>query len=299
MRTDAAGLPGDGMPPEPGDLFVLAATADLPVEWAILDRRPGELLAVPADNRSLAGSADVEVPAELSGGPLSLRCRFGVWLDAGLFEPDLRSGALTPNIVAEALHRFRRLESGGLEASPLAEEVDADPEYADWIREVPERARPLAAAARSVPWPAARPLRPSPGPRRTGWRRSSRSWPSGSRSGWPCCAARSASSRRRSSIFPPTRSCWERGAGELGPGDPSRGEPRPAPARGGCRDRSAGRPLRDRRRRGQGRMARPPSASDSGGRVPASRYRAAAFPTAFIASELSPMRVGLPSPRRP
>ncbi len=160
MRTDATGLPGDGMPPEPGDLFVLAATADLPVEWAILDRRPGtpgELLAVPADTRALAGSADVEVPAELSGGPLSLRCRFGVWLDAGLFDPELRSGALTPDIVAEALQHFRRLESGDLEASPLAEEVDADPEYADWMREVPERARTLAAAARAVSWPAARP----------------------------------------------------------------------------------------------------------------------------------------------
>jgi len=142
----------NGMPPQPGDLFVLAATADLPVEWAILDRRPGkaagELLAVPADTRALAGSADVEVPAELSGGPLSLRCRFGVWLDATLFEPELRSGALTPDIVAEALQRFRRLEAGDLEASPLAEEVDADPEYADWIQEVPERARTLAAAAR-------------------------------------------------------------------------------------------------------------------------------------------------------
>jgi hypothetical protein len=152
MRTDATGLPGD--------LFVLAATADLPVEWAILDRRGSELLAVPADTRTLAGSADVEVPAELSGGPLSLRCRFGVWLDAGLFEPELRSGELEPDIVAEALQRFRRLESGDLEASPLAEEVDTDPEYADWIREVPERARALAAAARPVVWPAA--ARPAP-----------------------------------------------------------------------------------------------------------------------------------------
>ena len=158
MPTDATGLPGGGMPPQPGDLFVLAATADLPVEWAVLDRRAGKVLAVPADTRPLAGSADVEVPAELSGGPLSLRCRFGVWLDAALFEPELRSGALTPDIVAEALQRFRWLESGDLEASPLAEEVDADPEYADWIREVPERARALAAAAR----PAA--ARPGPAP---------------------------------------------------------------------------------------------------------------------------------------
>ena len=158
MPTDTTGLPGYGMPPQPGDLFVLAATADLPVEWAILDRRAGKVLAVPADTRPLAGSADVEVPVELSGGPLSLRCRFGVWLDAALFEPKLRSGALTPDIVAEALQRFQRLESGDLEASPLAEEVDADPEYADWIREVPERARALAAVAR----PAA--ARPGPAP---------------------------------------------------------------------------------------------------------------------------------------
>lgn len=142
------------MPTEPGDLFVLAATADLPVEWAILDRRAGEFLAIPADTRPLAGGADVEVPAGLSGGPLSLRCRFGVWLDADIFDPALRSGRLTPDIVAEALQCFRRLEAGDLEASPLAEEVDADPEYADWIREVSERAQALAIAARPI---AARP----------------------------------------------------------------------------------------------------------------------------------------------
>lgn len=139
-----------GGPAEPGDLFVLRATADLPVEWAILDRRPGngELLAVPADASPFAGSADVEVPATASGGPICLRCRFGTWLDARLFEPGLRSGSLAPETVAEARQRVRRLESGTLEPSPLAEEIDADSEYRDWIREVPEQARPLALAAR-------------------------------------------------------------------------------------------------------------------------------------------------------
>ncbi len=139
-----------GGPPEPGDLFVLAATADLPVEWAILDGRPerGELLAVPADTNPLAGSGDVEVPATEPGGPLSLRCRFATWLDAGLFKPDLRSGSLAAETVAEARQRVRRLEHGPLETSPLAEEVDAESEYRDWIRDVPERARTLALAAR-------------------------------------------------------------------------------------------------------------------------------------------------------
>ncbi|HEY4592169.1 MAG TPA: hypothetical protein VIJ61_07155 [Thermoanaerobaculia bacterium] len=138
-----------GGPAEPGDLFVLRATADLPVEWAILDRRPGdELLAVPADASPFAGSADVEVPASAPGGPLCLRCRFGTWLDDRLFEPGLRSGSLAPETVAEARQQVRRLEAGTLEPSPLAEEVDADSEYRDWLREVPERARGLALEAR-------------------------------------------------------------------------------------------------------------------------------------------------------
>ena len=137
-------------PPEPGDLFVLAATAGLPVEWAVLDRRSGEVLAVPADAGPFAGGADVEVPAAAPGGPLSLRCRFGAWLDAGLFEARLRSGSLAPETVAAARRQVRLLESGNLEPSPLAEETDADSEYRDWVRDVPERARALALAARPV-----------------------------------------------------------------------------------------------------------------------------------------------------
>jgi hypothetical protein len=138
-----------GLPPGPGDLFVLPATAGLPVEWAILERGPeGKLLAVPADSGLPAGTADVEVPADSPGGPLNLRCRFGAWLEGALFEPGHRSGLLAPETVAEALRRVRRLESGELAGSPLGEEVDADPEYVDWIREVPERARELALAAR-------------------------------------------------------------------------------------------------------------------------------------------------------
>lgn len=155
----AAGLESRrGQPAARGDLFVLPATADLPVEWAILDRgTDGRLLAVPADSGLPAGTADVSVPDNAPGGPLSLRCRYAVWLDAALFEPDLRSGTLAPEAVAEALDRIGQIENGTLKSSPLAEEVDADPEYADWLRDVPERARELASAAR-----ASNP-RPSPG----------------------------------------------------------------------------------------------------------------------------------------
>ncbi len=156
----AAESAGPGGPPAPGDLFVLTATGGLPVEWAVLDRRPGgagELLAVPADAHPAAGSGDVEVSPAAPGGPLSLRCRFGVWLDARLFAAGKRSGSLAPATVAEALQRFRRVAAGTLEPSPLAEEVDADPEYEDWIRDVPERARELVLATRRT---EARPRRP-------------------------------------------------------------------------------------------------------------------------------------------
>jgi|SRR5436853_3492781 len=142
-----------GLPPEPGDLFVLPATAELPVEWVILERRSeasGKLLVVPADTHPLAGTADVEVDAEAPGGPLTLRCGFAVRLDARLFDPELRSGVVGPETVALALQRCREVESGALEASPLAEEADVAPDYLDWLREVPERGRTLALAAERV-----------------------------------------------------------------------------------------------------------------------------------------------------
>jgi hypothetical protein len=138
-----------GQPAGPGDLFVLQATADLPVEWAILESGTGgKLLAVPADAGPPAGTADFEIPADAPGGPLSLRCRFGVWLDGSIFEPRLRTGVLAAETIAEARHCFRQGESGNSGGSPLREEVDADPEYVDWIRDVPQRARDLALAAR-------------------------------------------------------------------------------------------------------------------------------------------------------
>lgn len=138
-----------GMPAAPGDLFVLPATSELPVEWALLDRRPGagDLLAVPADSHPLVGSADLAV--EPAGTPV-LRCRYPVWLEPGLLDPQHRSGVLPPETAAAALRLVRQLEAGEADFSPLGEEVDSDPEYGDWLREVPERARSLAAGARTA-----------------------------------------------------------------------------------------------------------------------------------------------------
>jgi hypothetical protein len=131
---------------EPGGLYVLRATCDLPVEWALLDRRGGQRLAVPADTHPLAGTGDFEVRAEALAGPLILRCRFGVWLQAEAFESGLRTGTLAPGTLAEAQVCHHRLVSGVRLSSPLAEEADVDPEYRDWVRDVLEPARTLASA---------------------------------------------------------------------------------------------------------------------------------------------------------
>lgn len=140
--------------PRPGDLFVLPETADFPVEWMILDRDPGppeRFHAVPADANPLAGSADVEVPAGEPGGPLTLRCRYGVWIDMDAFDPERRTGALAPATVEEARRKRRELEGGEPSASPLAWEVDADPEYQDWLADTAAPARAALEARRSTP----------------------------------------------------------------------------------------------------------------------------------------------------
>ena len=127
-------------PPAPGDLFVLAQSAEGAVEWAILDRdAEGRLLAVPADANVLVGSADVVCVQD--GVPLVLRCAFAVRLAGGRFERGRRSGAVAPADVEGALARCSALDRGERVGSVLEHEVDQDPEYHDWVEEVLEPAR--------------------------------------------------------------------------------------------------------------------------------------------------------------
>ncbi len=128
-------------PPALGDLYLLAATAQLPVEWALIARRPDRpslVLAVPADSFPFLVGSDVEVPAGSATGPLSLRCGFGVWLEESLFTPDLFVGALEP----ELCERASRAVMETVESSPGEE----SPEYQDWVREVLIPARAAAGA---------------------------------------------------------------------------------------------------------------------------------------------------------
>lgn len=120
---------------EPGDLYVLPATSELPVEWALLERHPGQpqlFLAVPADTCPLAGSADLALPEEGERGALTLRCRAQVWLHEDTLDPDLYTGSLGSGAIEQAREIVRRAAEGQLEPGP----EDARPAYRDWLQEV-------------------------------------------------------------------------------------------------------------------------------------------------------------------
>jgi hypothetical protein len=154
-RNRSAFAGRDRRPPALGDLYLLPATAQLPVEWSLIARRPDRpslVLAVPADTCPLLAGSDVEVPAGSAAGPLSLRCRFGVWLEESLFTPDLYVGALEPELRERASRAVTAAESSTAEESP---------EYQDWVREVLLPARTAAEAlAASAPGRQRRSLEP-------------------------------------------------------------------------------------------------------------------------------------------
>lgn len=148
----------DGPPelPQLGEVFVLAATADFPVEWALLDRREGDgpFLAVPGDSHPFLGSRDVEV--ETTTGFLNLRCAAGVWLEPAAFQPDLRVGALAADGLERALRKVHEVGRRGFTPDPFLEEVDLSPEYEEWMRDVVQPARAAATSPGVV-----RPFKPA------------------------------------------------------------------------------------------------------------------------------------------
>ena len=123
-----------GPEPWPGDLYLLAETAGFPVEWLVVERTPGHCRVVAADTNPAFGSADVPVPAEVEGGPLSVRCAVSLQVAV----ETLRRGERTGTVAPEVLELVRRhLEE--LAAAPRLDEPDSGLE--DWLDEVLTPAR--------------------------------------------------------------------------------------------------------------------------------------------------------------
>ncbi len=132
-----------GSEPWPGDLFVLPETAGLPVEWLVIERgRGGRCLVLAADSNPLLGCADVTIPPDAEGEPMSVRCHAGLWLGVDSLRRGERSGVVSPASLAEVRSRRSGLEADGTPADPrLGAEGEPDPEYEDWLDEVVEPAR--------------------------------------------------------------------------------------------------------------------------------------------------------------
>jgi hypothetical protein len=119
--------------PGPGDLCVFPATADLPLEWVILERDATDFTrvrVVPADTNPVAGPADVVIPREAACGPLHLRCAHALWIVWP--EGARRTGTIAPELLQQAQERCVALAN-----TPGAyEPASADAEYRDWIDNV-------------------------------------------------------------------------------------------------------------------------------------------------------------------
>jgi hypothetical protein len=97
---------------------------------------PDLLFAVPADDFPLAGSTDVAVRASPQCPGLNLRCGQGIWIRADDLERTGRLGSVDPEAITAARRVLAALARGNIDESPAALEIEADPEYQHWIREV-------------------------------------------------------------------------------------------------------------------------------------------------------------------
>lgn len=134
-----------GRGPEPGEIFVLPETAELPVEWALLEARRKSFLAIPVDTQPLAGSRDFALGPHVLSGPLSLRCGHAVEIATTRLRPELRTGLLDLHSLAAVRSLQAALANGTAAKDPMGEEVDRDPEYRDWVEEVLDPARAVMA----------------------------------------------------------------------------------------------------------------------------------------------------------
>lgn len=120
-----------------GATFVLPASRDFPVEWAVIahDEHARRAWVVAADSHPLVGVTDVAAMAS-EGGPITLRCRFAAWLPQRRLRADLCTGQLVPVVVARAQRLLEKVVSGESPGNVLQREDEIDPAYHDWIDDV-------------------------------------------------------------------------------------------------------------------------------------------------------------------
>jgi hypothetical protein len=132
-------------PARPGDLIVIPTDTAV-IHWLIVKAHPEDpqiLFAVPADDNPETGPADVRVPAEHPWGPVTLRCGFGLWVEADLLDPPRRAGVMHEEVLGPVQAVLGQLAAGTYRPTPEQAVLDFDPDYMAWLGEV-EKSREAA-----------------------------------------------------------------------------------------------------------------------------------------------------------
>lgn len=146
-RVDAEVTGRRRQAPRPGDLYVLTETAEIPIQWLVVERDVADAegyLVIPADSHPMVGSADVAVPPEAPSGALSLRCAFEVWVRARDLDPEMRTGFVDDDLLEKARRKRAEIQSGNLLGSSRQRGTDVEPEYQDWAQDVLAKAQDIA-----------------------------------------------------------------------------------------------------------------------------------------------------------
>ena len=145
-------------PTRPGDLIVIPTDTAV-IHWLIVKAHPEDpqiLFAVPADDNPETGPADVRVPAEHPWGPVTLRCGFGLWVEADLLDPPRRAGVMGEEVLGPVQVVLGQLAAGTYRPTPEQAVLDFDPDYMAWLGEVEESceaaSRWLKATGRICRW---------------------------------------------------------------------------------------------------------------------------------------------------
>jgi hypothetical protein len=139
-------------PPAPGDLYALAEDETAALEWLAVYPHPDDsslLLIVPADDFPLVGTPDVALSGDPARRHLTARCGQGLWVPAGLLEPHRRVGFLPDQGLRPVRQKLADLARGRLAGNEEQQQVDADPEYAEWLTLL-EKIRELLRAKSSI-----------------------------------------------------------------------------------------------------------------------------------------------------
>jgi len=126
------GKPDDGGP-RSGEIFLLKASASQ-VEWLLVEHDgAGELWwTAPLDDAPFLGRHDT-LAKRFDGAEVRVRCGLGRWMNAALFQPEQRTGALLDDGFQDVLKRRQK-------PSASIDTADGDPEYHAWIESLQDAA---------------------------------------------------------------------------------------------------------------------------------------------------------------